>query len=508
MRKLCLGLSFVAMAILVACGSGSGTGTGPAQVGTINDLGECGTSNEGVTKLVTSENQYYKCVDGDWEETEAPIQNSPFAGGGILKDSRDGQTYKTVQIGDQVWMAENLNYETEGSYCYDDVKSNCAKYGRLYIWEAATSACPSGWHLPSQGEFETLLEFVGGEDVAGTKLKFVSGWRENGNGEDAFGFSALPAGGRGVNGNYDGEGYGAFFWSSTELSSSGGAWGLYLDYDYGHVYLDRYINPGFSVRCLKDAGVGQEETTTRDDSSSSNENVAIVDPSTVVTDARVVDPSTVVTGTITDERDGQTYRTVNIGNQLWMAENLNYRYLGPTAGLDSSSFCYDDNPANCTKYGRLYLWSAAMDSAGIVKGNSANGCGYYSKCSPGETVRGVCPKGWHLPSRAEWETLIVAVDGSIVEYDWDNMAGVKLKSSSGWYSSGNGTDAFGFSALPAGYGDNNGDYYYEDYYARFWSSSEINSNIAYSMYLYYNNDYAFLYDNYKDYGTSVRCLKD
>ena len=242
-----------------------------------------------------------------------------------------------------------------------------------------------------------------------------------------------------------------------------------------------------------------QESGNEYDSSSGNENVAIVDPSTVVT------------GTMTDERDGQTYRTVKIGNQEWMAENLNYRYLGPTADEDSSSFCYNDDPANCEIYGRLYMWSAAMDSAGIIKGNMANGCGYYElECTISEPVRGVCPEGWHLPSRAEWGTLIVVADGSIVEYDDDNMAGIKLKSSSGWDYSNDDTNTFGFSALPAGiryYGDYIGD----GEYAGFWSSSEYDSGGAYDMSLdSFSTIIAILgyIDKAKGSGFSVRCLKD
>ena len=206
---------------------------------------------------------------------------------------------------------------------------------------------------------------------------------------------------------------------------------------------------------------------------------------------------------MTDERDGQTYKTVKIGNQTWMAENLNYRYLGPTVNLDSSSFCNYNDAANCTKYGRLYLWSAAMDSAGIIDGNTANGCGYYSECSPGGTVRGVCPKGWHLPSKSEWDELITAVGDS-------SVAGKMLKSETGWqsYLRVENTDAYLFSALPAGGRNNNGDYYYEGGYAYFWSSTEYTSGNAYEMHLYYDNDDADLPIANKDYGFSVRCLKD
>ncbi|MBR6379861.1 MAG: fibrobacter succinogenes major paralogous domain-containing protein [Fibrobacter sp.] len=216
--------------------------------------------------------------------------------------------------------------------------------------------------------------------------------------------------------------------------------------------------------------------------------------------------------TLTDLRDGQVYRTTTIEvndaehginySEVWMAENLNYRYLGPTDDLDSSSFCYDRDPANCTRYGRLYLWSDAMDSAGIIKGNIANGCGCYSaECSPGETVRGVCPKGWHLPSKSEWDELITAVGGS-------STAGAKLKNSTGWNGSGNGTDNFGFSALPAGLRSSHGGYHDEGDYANFWSSTEYNSINAYSMYLHNISDYAGLENDIKDWGFSVRCLKD
>ena len=109
---------------------------------------------------------------------------------GILTDSRDGQTYRTVKIGNQVWMAENLNYETANSYCYQDSVSNCTKYGRLYTWAAAKAACPSGWHLPTEVEFKELVATVGGSSTAGKMLKSTSGWDddegESGNGTDAY----------------------------------------------------------------------------------------------------------------------------------------------------------------------------------------------------------------------------------------------------------------------------------------------------------------------------------
>ena len=211
--------------------------------------------------------------------------------------------------------------------------------------------------------------------------------------------------------------------------------------------------------------------------------------------AELADSADVIVGSMKDSRDGQTYKTVEIGNQVWMAENMNYE----TAG----SYCYNDADSNCTKYGRLYTWAAAMDSAGTWSANG-KGCGYKKTCSPTYPVRGVCPEGWHLPSKAEWETLFNAVGGQ-------SVTGTKLKSTSGWSgwnSNGNGTDAFSFSALPAGYRINDGVYDDEGNDAYFWSSTEYYSSYAYRMYLYYGGDDAYLGDDRKYYGFSVRCLKD
>ena len=197
-------------------------------------------------------------------------------------------------------------------------------------------------------------------------------------------------------------------------------------------------------------------------------------------------------GSMTDSRDGQTYRTIKIGEQIWMAQNLNYE--------TADSYCYSDVASNCAEYGRLYTWAAAMDSAGTWSSNG-KGCGYKKTCSPTYPVRGVCPEGWHLPSKNEWETLFAAVGGKLV-------AGSKLKSTSGWYKNGNGTDDFGFSALPAGYRYYIGSDYGEGDGASFWSSTENSSDGAYHMYLDCDRDNAFLYYYSKNYGFSVRCVKD
>jgi len=117
-------------------------------------------------------------------------------------DSRDGKWYRQAKIGSQVWMAENLNYAAAGSKCYDNNPFSCNNYGRLYNWETAKGACPAGWHLASSAEWKTLVEYAGGEDLAGTKLKASANWSNtymNGVpeapvGTNDFGFSALPSG--------------------------------------------------------------------------------------------------------------------------------------------------------------------------------------------------------------------------------------------------------------------------------------------------------------------------
>ena len=136
------------------------------------------------------------------------------AGKGEFVDARDNQTYKTVVIGNQTWMAQNLNYNMENSSCYNDNPDNCAKYGRLYTVDAAMNACPSGWHLPSEYEWDTLMNAVGGRDVAGKMLKSESGW-ELYNGVDEYGFTAVPAGYYDIS-IYDLEGKSALFLCSRD----------------------------------------------------------------------------------------------------------------------------------------------------------------------------------------------------------------------------------------------------------------------------------------------------
>ena len=334
-----------------------------------------------------------------------------------MRDSRDGKTYKTVQIGNQTWMAENLNYAVPHSYCNKNNPANCAAYGRLYKYDAAQGACPSGWHLPSIEEFATLFVAVGGINVAGKKLKSTHEWGNyDGNGSDVYGFTALPVE----------DGKGARFWSSTE-GKRGTYFIMYLGAGDSAILSNSEYHSEGSIRCLKDMDIALEQKR----------------------------------GTIEDLRDGKTYKTIQIGNQTWMAENLNYR--------TENSYCFKNEEQNCTWYGRLYKWEMALEA---------------------------CPKGWHLPSKEDFETLFASVGGR-------NIAGMMLKSRDDWKYGGNGKDAYGFTILPISswsYGEK----------ASFWSASVRSiPGWVYIISLTYYNEYATLEDIRYEYEShSVRCLKD
>jgi uncharacterized protein (TIGR02145 family) len=168
-------------------------------------------------------------------------------------DDRDGQKYRMVRIGDQTWMAENLRFNVDGSWCYENSADSCDKYGRLYDWDMAMSACPNGWQLPSRKEWRELVT-VAGSSTGGAKLKSESGWKEDGNGTDSYGFSALPGGRRGSDGRFRSVGKYGYWWTAAKYSSGiGNAYYRSIDRDYSHVdedYRDKSI--GYSVRCVKE----------------------------------------------------------------------------------------------------------------------------------------------------------------------------------------------------------------------------------------------------------------
>ena len=212
---------------------------------------------------------------------------------------------------------------------------------------------------------------------------------------------------------------------------------------------------------------------------------------------------------ITDSRDGQIYKIVKIGDQVWMAQNLNYY----DTTLNDLSWCYGApnsfTTENCAVTGRLYTWAAAIDSVKLATDKeNPQYCGIGRFCPQLDTVYGICPPGWHLPTNTEWKTLFTAVGGKYI-------AALVLKSKTGWHNNSNGTDKFGFSALPAGgsYDVNDG-FYGGGYDANFWSATEDGGDNAYSIKLDCFGDemaeMAYLGSNggYKGWAFSVRCLKN
>jgi uncharacterized protein (TIGR02145 family) len=167
------------------------------------------------------------------------------------KDGTAGSC-KTVSIGGQTWMAENLNLQTADSWCYENSAANCAKYGRLYTWNAAKKACQLvGMRLPSREEWDALIDVAGGNETAGRKLKSTSGWNDNGNGTNETGFSALPDGYRRFTGWFDLVGEFGLWWTDEEFIGSA----YYRSMTYGDDRVDetnRDKADGLSARCLQD----------------------------------------------------------------------------------------------------------------------------------------------------------------------------------------------------------------------------------------------------------------
>ncbi len=197
----------------------------------------------------TNENQRQKPIDKDpgyaWEESDNQ---------GTFTDLRDGKSYRWVEIGSQIWMAENLSYVPDnGTYWdYADFYGDTEKYGILYDWTTAMRACPPGWKLPLDGEWTQLIEFASGYEVAGINLKAETGWRYKGNGNNYFGFSALPGGYYHSLEGYKYVSWGAYWWTSTDEQNMQ-AWIRDTGTDVDVIRRYQYDkNTGFSVRCIKE----------------------------------------------------------------------------------------------------------------------------------------------------------------------------------------------------------------------------------------------------------------
>lgn len=429
----------------------------------------------------------------------------------------DGNVYKTVRIGNQVWMAENLrvtryrngveipkvtdNNEWTGlkygAYCVqNNDETNTDAYGYLYNWHVIShegNIAPEGWHVPSEEEWQIFEKALGrnqtdidkdtglrGENTGG-KLKETGSqyWKESTGAIDEFGFAARPGGSRGgyPSGLYTGMGYYARFWTAT-TSGTGeyNRWHRELSYNRGAMYRnDMYgMTSGMSIRLVKDS-----ETTTRSEVKNKY-------------------------GTAKDI-DGNIYRTVKIGNQTWMIDNLKvtrYRNGDPIpkitsdsdwARLNNHAYCaYNNSEGTARNYGYLYNWYAAVDS------------------------RNIAPQGWHVPTDEEWKELERHIGFSPEEADdyayrgTDQGGKLKEMGFRSWDSPNKGaTNESRFSALPAGYRHwENGMFGYIRTRAYFWSSTEDNFNNVWCRVLRINESGVIRPQEKKHCGMSIRLVKD
>ena len=270
-----------------------------------------------------------------------------------LCDLRDKQVYGAQKIGDYIWMSQNLNYNMEGSY-RPNHNQYSANYGRYYTWNAASTACPSGWHLPSEHEFENLIETAGGDDYAGRHLKSTSMWKSGGEGIDDLGFAALPAGNLGEENRDEIFGYTNYarFWSSEDDGDASSQQALNVRYDEDTVKLSKIPKDmAISVRCVK----GEFSVTPKSE--------------TILGRQYSV---------VSFNEDNKGYR------QTWMAENLQY---WDSEFKSTEKTCFDQDEYvldSCEKYGRYYNQEEALS---IHKRRSLSSC-------------------WVLPDSQEVKTLI------------------------------------------------------------------------------------------------------
>lgn len=521
-----------------------------------------------------------------WSFTLVPYETSTMT-------DQDGNVYQTVKIGDQWWMAQNLKVthyrngdvipnvtdNTEwanlntGAYCvYDNDESNVETYGYLYNWYTVDdyrNIAPEGWHVPTDDEWKELEMYLGmseseadntgwrGTDE-GNKFKSTSGWHSEGMSTNESGFSALPGASRGgSHGNFDGLGFYAHFWSSSE-SNKYSAWRRALYHESSKI--DRYNYDkryGFSVRLVKGESNQatlssldlsphsaflynnqlQQFTCTANYSDASTQDVTSaatwsISPGTVgsisndglftasssgtgtetiTVNYRGMEATATVTvfpepetSTMTDQ-DGNIYKTVKIGDQWWMAENLkvtHYRNGDPIPNITNNSewynlrsgaHCsYDNDESNVDTYGRLYNAYAVMDT------------------------RNLAPEGWHVATDKDWKEMEMYLGMSQSEADeWDYRGtdeGDMLKETgnSHWLSPSTiANNISGFKALPGG--DRDWDKYERlGEFAAFWTSTLLvyNNNIVLAYRgLNHNSSQIIRSCPVMRYGLSVRLVK-
>ncbi|MBQ5464278.1 MAG: hypothetical protein IIT53_09745 [Fibrobacter sp.] len=345
-------------ALLLACGDNS---TNPSE----NAAGETLSSSSHAKNSSSS----LRGTSSEVEQNKSSSSAANLESDSIFVDPRDGQEYPIFTIKSQRWLARNMNYAIDSSWCYNNNEKNCEQLGRAYSWESAKQACPEGWRLPTSKDWLSLIKFSSTEG----NIYYGSLY-------DSKGFHLMKAGHYSEWNDklkWNSANESAYFWDAEEINDEYAASMTFYS-ERNYLFLDS-ANNGYvlskksdklSVRCI-------------------HENK----------------------GTMKDSRDGQTYKTIRLANQIWMQENLNY--------VTDSSMEYTGRNA-IKNSGRLYNHSAAMNA---------------------------CPPGWRLPSSKEWNTLLSYKDSSEAIIDR-----LSLRSSNGWigltfsYSD----DDFDFTAIPAG----------------------------------------------------------
>lgn len=250
----CASFAFIlASAMLDACSSARNMSSDSVVAIPALDSAACTASTEQSRSEQSRSEQRRSMPESDSSAViPDPVPGSDSAD--VFRDIRDGQVYKIVTIGDQVWIAKNLNYEMAGSYCYNNNASNCMKYGRLYTWEAAMNACPDGWHLPTYDELVSLIENASGQFLAGSVLKSKDSWKNCNQCDfaaDKYGFSALPTGIMNEDGSFEKIREYGFLWSATETESNQIPYMGFANVSSVAMLLLGNKNKGFSVRCVK-----------------------------------------------------------------------------------------------------------------------------------------------------------------------------------------------------------------------------------------------------------------
>ena len=433
----------------------------------------CTAKVEGRVAKDDAGNKYY-CTSSTWKNIMAwswdvpkEARLNPEIKYGTMTDDRDGKVYKTVQIGKQLWLAENMNYDFPG----DDKVSikisknsledeNGAVAGSYYTYQGALNACPVGWHLPDTNEWKELFDYVGGQDVAATALRSQTGWREKVGsygdetlrfGTDDVGFSAIAAGS--FESYYAGNI--AFFWGLDTIGEYVSA-GVGIQPFFEQAFIEKLDwFSYYPVRCIK--GFYWD--------------------------------STVVPGKMTDNRDGNVYRTIRIGNQEWMAENLIYADSMKTPSLKKMGVHSWDDPERDLRTA-TYTWAAAIDSVALYNNGKGIVCGKNERCDLPARLQGICPNGWRLPSKEDWETLISAAG--------DSIAGWVLKAPIGWKELAPGINGLGFSAKCS------------DQFERsiYWSMTEQDEVYSYGILFGSKRRDAVMVKDDKFRRNPVRCLRD